>query len=224
MTENRKNKLRELRATLGKIEVALGAISDAIVWTDQSGRIQWCNKAFDELVGSPHIVNLGKPLGELLPVWEHGTLLPYLGHPVSLILQRKENIDGYYDYIRNEQTTYLEFLGRYLEMPGAQESAVIVIRDISQEKNLEQIKLQSAALHHAANAIAITDKEGAVMWVNRSFTALTGYTLEDVYGRTLGILKSGKHEESFYRNLWSTILSKKVWEGETTNRRKDGSL
>jgi len=221
---DKKNKLRELRATLGKIEVALGAISDAIVWTDQSGRIQWCNKSFDDLVGSPHIVNLGKYIVDLLPFKEHGTGLPEKGHPVNLILQRKKNIDGYYEYTRGDKTFYLEFLGRYLEMPDASESTVIVIRDITDEKNLEQIKLQSAALQRAANAIVITDNEGAVIWVNRSFRLLTGYTLEEVYGLNLSILKSGQHDKSFYRNLWETILSGKVWQGETVNRKKDESL
>ena len=224
MPTNRENKLRELRSTLGKLEVALGTISDAIVWTDQSGRIQWCNKPFDDLVGSPHIVILGKYLAELLPFKEHGTRLPDKGHPVNLILHGKKNIDGYYEYARNGKIFYLEFFGRYLEMPGAVESAVIVIRDITKEKNLEQIKLQSAALQRAANAIVITDNKGAVIWVNRSFRLLTGYSLEEVYGRNLGILKSGQHDKSFYRNLWNTILAGKVWQGETVNRKKDESL
>jgi PAS domain S-box-containing protein len=224
MPTNRENKLRELRSTLGKLEVALGTISDAIVWTDQSGRIQWCNKPFDDLVGSPHIVILGKYLAELLPFKEHGTRLPDKGHPVNLILHGKKNIDGYYEYARSGKIFYLEFLGRYLEMPGANESAVMVIRDITEKKNLEQIKLQSVALQRAANAIVITDNKGAVIWVNRSFRLLTGYSLEEVYGRNLGILKSGQHDKSFYRNLWETILAGKVWQGETVNRKKDESL
>jgi PAS domain S-box-containing protein len=221
---DRKNKMKELRSTLGKIEVALGTIADAIAWTDHTGRLQWCNKPFDALVGNPHIVNLGKSLVELLPLTEHGTMLPDLAHPVNLILQRKKDINGYFEFTRSGNKFYLEFLGRYLEIQGANESAVIVIRDITKEKKLDQIKLQSAALHHAANAIAITDKNGTVMWVNRSFTELTGYTLEEVFSRSLGILKSGKHDESFYRTLWTTILSGEVWEGETINRKKDGTL
>jgi PAS domain S-box-containing protein len=109
-------------------------------------------------------------------------------------------------------------------MPGASESAIVVIRDITEKKNLDQIKLQSAALNRAANAIAITDYQGAVIWVNRSFTLLTGYSLKEVYGHTLSILKSGQHDKAFYHRLWKTINDGRVWEGETVNRKKDASL
>jgi PAS domain S-box-containing protein len=224
MEQDSNNQLVELRTTLGKMEVALGSIADAIVWTDHTGRIQWCNKPFDNLIGSPHIANLGKLITELLPLSEHGTRLPEKGHPASQILSRKKNINGYFEFARGGETFNLEFLGRHLEMPGSNGFAVIVIRDITRFKELEQVKLQGAALHHAANAIAITDKKGAVIWVNPSFTLLTGYTLKDIYGRNLKTLKSGKHDRAFYRNLWETILSGNVWEGETINRKKDGSL
>ena len=223
MPMDRRNKLKELRSTLGKIEVALGSISDAIVWTDQTGRVQWCNKSFDKLVGNPHILNLGKSLVELLPLNEHGTPLPDKGHPVNLILQRKKDSNGYFEFTRSGKKFYLELLGRYLDMPDSNESAVLVIRDLTGVKDLEQVKLQSAALHHAANAIAITDNTGAVIWVNRAFTPLTGYTPEEIYGHSLKILKSGQHDQAFYRKLWQTILSGNVWEGETVNRRKDGT-
>ena len=59
--------------------------------------------------------------------------------------------------------------------------------------------------------------------MNRAFTPLTGYTPEEIYGHSLKILKSGKHDQAFYRKLWQTILSGNVWEGETVNRRKDGT-
>jgi PAS domain S-box-containing protein len=197
MKQDLNNQLVELRSTLGKMEVALGSISDAIVWTDHTGRIQWCNASFDNLIGSPHIAILGKKLVELLPLREHGTLLPGKGHPASQILKRKTDISGYFDFVRSGETFNLEFLGRHLEMPGSNEFVVIVIRDITHIKEIEQVKLQGAALHHAANAIAITDKKGAVIWVNPSFTLLTGYTLKDIYGRNLKTLKSGKHDRAF---------------------------
>ena len=97
--------------------------------------------------------------------------------------------------------------------------------EIAERRQGEQrLRLQSAALESAANAIVITDREGCITWVNPAFATLTGYTSEEVLGRNPGLLKSGKHEETFYQHLWETILAGQVWHGEIINRRKDGSL
>jgi PAS domain S-box-containing protein len=88
-----------------------------------------------------------------------------------------------------------------------------------------QLHLLSAALHASANAIMITDIEGNVQWVNPAFTALTGYSTEEVVGKNpRQLVKSGTHDQAFYKNLWDTILAGEIWHGETINRRKDGSL
>jgi len=87
----------------------------------------------------------------------------------------------------------------------------------------EKLRLQSAALEAAAVAIAITKLEGTILWVNSAFTTLTGYTPEEAVGRNPRVLQSGKHDQPFYRDLWNTILAGKVWRGELTNRRKDGT-
>jgi two-component system sensor histidine kinase/response regulator len=83
---------------------------------------------------------------------------------------------------------------------------------------------RSAALESAANGIVITDRSGAIRWVNPAFTLLTGYTLEEVLGRNPRILNSGQQDRAFYRDLWETILSGRAWHGELVNCRKDRSL
>ncbi len=88
----------------------------------------------------------------------------------------------------------------------------------------EQLLLHSTAAETAANAILMTDRTGAILWVNAAFTTLTGYTAEEVLGKTPRVLKSGKHDQAFYRNLWKTILAGQTWRGEFINRRKDGSV
>lgn len=88
----------------------------------------------------------------------------------------------------------------------------------------ELFRLQTTALKAAANAITMTDCAGAVLWVNPAFTALTGYTADEIIGRNPRVLKSGAHDDAFYRQLWQTILSGGTWRGEITNRRKDGSF
>jgi PAS domain S-box-containing protein len=88
----------------------------------------------------------------------------------------------------------------------------------------ETLRLESAALEAAANAIVITDQWGNILRVNAAFTALTGYTAQEVIGQNPRLLKGGNHDEAFYQNLWQTIASGRVWSGQLTNRRKDGSL
>lgn len=88
----------------------------------------------------------------------------------------------------------------------------------------QQMRLQSAALESAASVVVITDRDGRIEWANPAFTRVTGYALDEVRGQNPRILKSGKQDQSFYENLWNTILCGQVWRGEMTNRRKDGSL
>ncbi len=88
----------------------------------------------------------------------------------------------------------------------------------------ERLRLQSVALESAPTGVVITDREGRITWVNHQFTHINGYTAEEALGQTPRLLKSGKHDQSFYQRLWETILSGQVWRGEFINRRKDGSL
>ena len=94
-----------------------------------------------------------------------------------------------------------------------------------QELRSEQkLLLQSTALETAANAVVITDTEGIILWVNPAFVALTGYTSEEAIGKTPRLLKSGQHDQEFYKTLWTTLLAGRTWRGRFTNRRKDGNF
>lgn len=110
----------------------------------------------------------------------------------------------------------------YLGKPAIQS----VIHDISERKRIEdRLRLQSAALNTAANAIVITDREGKIEWVNPSFERLTGYHASEAIGTDISyIVKSGKQDKMFYKEMWDTILSGRVWHGQLINRRRDGAL
>lgn len=98
-------------------------------------------------------------------------------------------------------------------------------QNISYEIETEEVlQLQSAALHATADGIVITDKNGYILWVNPSFTNLTGYSKQEVLRQTPRILKSGLHDNEFYKNLWDTINSGKVWKGKIKNKKKDGTI
>ena len=82
----------------------------------------------------------------------------------------------------------------------------------------------AAAIHQAAHGVMITDHHGTIVYVNAAFTAMTGYTSEEVIGRNPRILKSTRQEPGYYRDLWASITAGLHWHGELVNRRKDGSL
>ena len=92
------------------------------------------------------------------------------------------------------------------------------------QRTEQQLLVRSRAMEAAANAIVITDSAGKIMWVNPAFTRLTGYTAAEAVGQNPRVLKSGRHDNDFYRTLWMTVLSGNAWSGEMINRRKDGSL
>jgi PAS domain S-box-containing protein len=100
-----------------------------------------------------------------------------------------------------------------------------ISRDITERKRADEIlRLQSAAIQSAANAIVITDRTGAITFVNSAFTRMAGYSPGQALGENPRILKSGEQTSAFYENMWSTINEGKVWRGEVVNKRRDGSF
>ena len=87
-----------------------------------------------------------------------------------------------------------------------------------------QLRIQTTAMEAAANGIIITDAQGDILWTNPALTRMTGYSEGDLIGQNMRLFKSGQHIPDFYRQMWSTVLGGEVWHGETTNKRKDGSI
>ncbi len=81
----------------------------------------------------------------------------------------------------------------------------------------------AAAINQAGQAVVITDCDGKVLYANAAFTKMTGYSPEEILGQNPRILKSGRQDPAYYRDLWETIRAGRNWHGELTNQRKDGS-
>lgn len=79
-----------------------------------------------------------------------------------------------------------------------------------------------AAVEQAGHSIMITDTDGTIQYVNPAFESTTGYEPDEVLGENPRILKSGEHDESFYADLWGTILDGEIWEGEMVNEDANG--
>lgn len=97
--------------------------------------------------------------------------------------------------------------------------------EITERKEAEaQLTRLSAAIYSAAEGVIITDAEGVIQYVNPAFESISGYSAEEAIGQSPDIVRSGKHDASFYARLWSTIESGKTWRGRFMNKRKDGSF
>lgn len=82
----------------------------------------------------------------------------------------------------------------------------------------------AAAVNDAGESIMITDMKGMIQYVNPAFERMTGYSAGECIGRKASMLKSGKHDDDFYRDMWTRVGSGCTWHGIFVNKRKDGSL
>jgi len=97
--------------------------------------------------------------------------------------------------------------------------------DITRRKEHEaQAKLAMLVHRHSSDAMVVTDVSGSLLSVNPAFTRITGYQPEEVLGRRLNILSSGRHDEAFYQAMWADIHATGSWEGDIWNRRKNGEI
>ncbi|VUZ83821.1 Histidine kinase [Candidatus Methylomirabilis lanthanidiphila] len=198
---------------------------DAMLLVDKTGRIVLANDEAERLFGYTQQELVGAPLEMLVP--EHlrtqhtAHRATYLTHPVTRPMGIGLELYG----VRKDGREFpVDIkLSHYPTKDGG--IVMSAIRDITARKQAEaQLHLHTTALEAAANGIMITDREGKITWVNPAVTTLTGYTPQEMLGRTTRFLKSGHHDTEFYQHIWETILAGQVWHGEMINRRKDGSL
>jgi diguanylate cyclase (GGDEF)-like protein/PAS domain S-box-containing protein len=85
--------------------------------------------------------------------------------------------------------------------------------------------LLSTAIETVTDAIEITDSQAKYLYVNSAFEKVMGYARQEVIGRTpAALLRSGQHDEEFYREMFDTVCQGRVWQGLYTGRRKNGPL
>jgi PAS domain S-box-containing protein len=100
--------------------------------------------------------------------------------------------------------------------------ATFIHRKINEaEGSLKKFK---KAVEVAGHAIYITDSNGNIEYINPAFIKLTGYEYPSVIGKPTRILKSNKMGNTYYKNLWGTLLKGEIWCEEVINKRKDGQL
>jgi two-component system cell cycle sensor histidine kinase/response regulator CckA len=153
---------------------------------------------------------------------------------------RQEDAEAFQRVVRGEVADY-HLEKRYLRKDGAvawvnvnmtviRDAAgqptrtMATIEDITQRKLAEVEREQlTTAIEQAGETVLVTDAQGNITYVNPAFETVTGYARAEVIGRNPRFLRSGVHDEKFYRELWETIGSGKSWQGRLVNKKKDGA-
>lgn len=125
--------------------------------------------------------------------------------------------DGSYIWLQNKM---------FPKMSNGQLSSVFVISyDVTESKKMSSdLQKMRLAVEQSPVSIVLTDKEGLIEYVNPMFCQSTGYTMSELIGANPSVLKSGTHDDTFYKELWNTIHSGKQWRGTFYNKRKDSTL
>lgn len=100
-----------------------------------------------------------------------------------------------------------------------------MMTDVTEQKEKEkELNLAAAVFDITDEGILITNPENRILRVNPSFTAITGYSSDEVIGKDPRLLSSGKHDKAFFRALWEEVEREGAWRGEIWNRRKNGEM
>jgi PAS domain S-box-containing protein len=141
-------------------------------------------------------------------------------------LQNKGEIDGMKISFRgpdNDMNYYLLY-SKMISIKNKFKSINLLV-DINKLKKAElEIKRLNTAIEKSASSFIITNSNAEIIYVNEYFTKLTGYSPDEVLGKTPKILNSGFHSETFYKELWDTINQGKIWKGDFYNKKKNGDL
>jgi PAS domain S-box-containing protein len=188
----------------------------------QTGKT-WYSERFKELLGYS-----GDESEDSFPGWEN-SLHPDERDAITAKLQnhldkhapfnevcRLRCKSGEYRWYRTMGQALWDNNGQAYRMAGS-------IVDITEGRIAQdQVRKLSQATENSPASVVITGKDGTIEYVNPTFCEVTGYSAEEAIGNNPRVLKSGDLPESFYKNMWQTILSGTTWRGDFINRKKNG--
>ncbi|MCD6122062.1 MAG: PAS domain S-box protein [Spirochaetales bacterium] len=108
---------------------------------------------------------------------------------------------------------------------GSVKSLLAVSRDITEQEMMEgQYSQLFKAVEQSPIGIVISNSERKIVYINPWFVKLSGYSKEEIKGKSPAVFRSGEHPSEFYKNFDATVAEGNVWHGEMCNKRKDGEL
>lgn len=202
--------------------------SPCLIWVkDLSGRYTFCNqlaldkwhKTKSEVIGKTDIEIFGEKIGRA----HHATDEIVLSQQKSYVANDDAAgvVHGFNAAHEQFQTTKHPLYDEDKQLTGLCGISYNVTNE-AEAKN--KLALISSIFDKSHEGMIITDSHSNIIAVNQAFSDITGYAKEEVIGQKPSILRSGYHDNDFYKELWATLSKDGQWQGEFANRRKDGAL
>ncbi len=208
---------------LKRLSLVASKTTNTIVITDKDKRITWINDAFTILTGYTFDEVIGQYPGRLLQ--GPATSKRDKDAIKNGLKSGKPFRSEIYNYSKTGRGYWIEIYTTPIYDSTDQITSYIAVEnDITERKNNEeQIAKLTKGIENSPTIVLITDSNGKIEYVNSRFIEITGYTMDEVLGKTPRILKSGFQNRKIYEDLWATIKSGNNWKGELYNKKKDGS-
>jgi len=203
-------------------ENIIEGVQDGIWVTDKNDVIYYANMAMEKIAGVPRDQIQGNKVLKDFPEETIGEFSKYYNQA------KKEKKPVWYDIkviTPSGKNTWQNgwLIPRYDKKRFS--GIICTIRDVSERKKAESsVRRLSTAVQQSPSIVFITDTKGIIEYVNPQFTETTGYSSSEAIGQESNILNSGEQELSFYKELWDTVNSGKVWRGQFHNKKKNGEL
>ncbi len=176
------------------------------------------------------LANLGYTMGELLQLTPLDIKPEFTPQTFAALLEplrngRKSRVVFETLYRRKNGSPYQVEVRLQLLPTETPPVFVGAVQDITERKDTEAQRHKLArVVDQMADPVIVTDIGGVIEYVNPAFERVTGYTRDEAFGRTPSFLRSGRHDDGFYRRMWEAILGGATFREVFINRRKDGSL
>lgn len=201
----------------------INAIPSPIFYKDTAGVFQGCNKAFETYIGRAGNELIGRTVYDIAP-----KELAKLYDSMDAALFRSPGIQIYEGEVLHSDGTRHDVIFNKATFNDTREKTaglVGVMLDITDRKRAEeQLKKFALSVENSPVSVIITNDMGTIEYVNPKFVQVTGYLAEEALGRNPRILKSGLTGIPVYSELWRTITSGDIWEGEFINKKKNGEV
>jgi len=213
----------QLQASEERYHGLYDTMSDGIVLRSPEGVVLDCNKAFCTMLGYAKADILGRNSREFtVPGNEAAEAEAY----------RQIESRGHSDEF---EKAYLRADGQQLwtrirawKLGGDHGKPLLywgVVRDVTAQRQAqEQLELSRKIIRHTSEAMLVTDAAERILTVNPAFERITGYSADEVIGKTPRTLSSGRHTKEFYQAMWATLNETGQWSGEIWDRRKNGEI